>query len=162
MNHTHTLWHQHTIPGHSHAIPAHSHRFTIPAHDHQIELTGHTHSLTIPEHSHDIQQGIFRFGSPTGAQVQINGATKASMTNEREVDLTEYLLNDSGKIPRGSWIRLGVLPNDLAYITIDVYIQGFVQSRGGRNLLMECAHLGHSGVVRVRLSRDTISRIDVL
>lgn len=33
-------------------------------------------------------------------------------------------------IPRGSWLSLEVRPDDLAYISIDLIVQGFIQSRG--------------------------------
>lgn len=131
FNHNHNFTVSITIPGHTHQVPRHSHSVTIPAHQHSVSIPAHNHTVDIPLHTHDIVQGIFRFGSPSGAQIQINGATKGTMEREREIDLTPYLLSDSGKIPRGSWIRLGILPNDLAYVTIDIYVQGFVQSRGG-------------------------------
>lgn len=128
LGHTHPFWHKHgasisfTIPGLSLKIPAHTHTVSAPA---------HTHSVSIPSHTHNIEQGIFRFGAPSGAKVLINGAEKADMETSATLDLTEYMLNDSGKIPRNSWITLGVKPNDLAYITIDIFVQGFIQSRGG-------------------------------
>ena len=53
------------------------------------------------------------------------------MTTDAEIDITEWLVSDGGKISRGTWHKVEVVPNDLAYITIDLYIQGFVQSRGG-------------------------------
>lgn len=129
--HYHDFNHNHLIPGHTHALGSHSHRVTVPSHTHSVSIPSHSHSVTIPNHTHNVEQGIFRFGSPSGAKIYVNGTEKFSMEREREVDLTEHLLDGSGKIPRNSWIRLGVLPNDLAYITIDIYVQGFVQSRGG-------------------------------
>lgn len=126
--HTHPFWHKHnasirfTIPGFQINIPSHTHSVSVPA---------HTHSVQIPSHTHNIEQGIFRFGSPSGGKVLINGQEKTDIERSATLDLTEYMLNDSGKIPRNSWITLGVRPNDLAYITIDIFVQGFIQSRGG-------------------------------
>ena len=124
MSHYHDYGHSHSIiiPGLSIKIPAHTHSVSVPS---------HTHSVSIPSHTHQIEQGIFRFGSPSGAKILINGTEKADMETSATLDLTEYMLNDSGKIPRNSWITLGVKPNDLAYITIDIFVQGFIQSRGG-------------------------------
>lgn len=136
-SHTHTVpSHQHSVQDHAHYIDhshdiSHTHTVSVNSHTHSVSIPSHSHSVSIPDHSHGIEQGIFRFGSPSGAGIYVNGSLKFTMEKEYEVDLTPYLLNASGKIPRGSWIRLGVLPNDLAYITIDIYIQGFVQSRGG-------------------------------
>lgn len=134
--------HSHTVPAHSHSVnidahthdvdlPNHTHTVTMPTHSHSVTVRNHTHTVEVPDHTHGIEYGIFRTGSPKGAVIQVNGVNKLTMTTEREVDITEYLVGGGGTIPRGSFIRLGVLPDDLAYITIDVYIQGFVQSRGG-------------------------------
>lgn len=37
-------------------------------------------------------------------------------------------------IPRGSWLSLEVRPDDLAYISIDLIVQGFIQSRGDKTV----------------------------
>ena len=76
-------------------------------------------------------QGIFEFGYPTRADIYVNGKLKASMNRSIELDISEYLLNDKNQLPRGSWLSVEVRPNDLAYVTIDLAIKGFVQSRGG-------------------------------
>ena len=57
----------------------------------------------------------------------------ADMGRDIELDITPHLVEANGKIARGRWIDFGVLPNDLAYVTIDMYTKGFVQSRGGGN-----------------------------
>ena len=45
--------------------------------------------------------------------------------------MTQYLVDANSKlIPRGSWLSIEVRPNDLAYVSIDMFVQGFVQSRG--------------------------------
>ena len=148
--HAHTV----TIPGHSHIvdIPAHAHTFstpnhthsislsnhthsiTIAAHTHSITIANHTHSITIPDHTHSIEQGIFTFGNPTSAGLYINGVYKAAVQADTEMDITQYLLNNQGKINRGAWHSIEVLPNDKAYITIDMVVQGFIQSRGGNTV----------------------------
>lgn len=126
INHSHDISHTHTI-----SAGAHSHSVDIPSHSHGFSIPAHTHQLTIPAHTHEIEQGIFRYGSPTAASIRIGGKEIAKMGKDIEIDLTSGLLNASGKVPRGSWLRVGVLPNDLAYVKISIYIQGFVQSRGG-------------------------------
>lgn len=101
------------------------------AHTHSVSIPSHTHSVSIPDHTHGIEQGIFEFGGANGATIWVNGQEKGAMGTDHDVDLTEWLLNDDGKIDRGRWHKVEVVPDDLAYVTIDIYIQGFVQSRGG-------------------------------
>lgn len=106
---------------------------TIQSHTHTVTIPAHTHTVNIPNHTHPIEHGIFRTGNPTSAQVSLLGSVRATIGRTAELDITPWLLNTSNKVPRGSWIKLGVKPNDLAYITIDLMVQGFVQSRGGGN-----------------------------
>lgn len=54
--------------------------------------------------------------------------------NTAELDVTEYLLSNDNMIPRGRWLSLEVRPDDLAYISIDLIIQGFIQSRGDKTV----------------------------
>ena len=133
--HSHAFGHVHTfsISSHSHSftVEAHTHDVTIPDHTHDVTTPDHTHDFSIPDHTHEIEQGIFEFGSPSSATIYINGSARGTMGSESEVDITSWLVNDDGKISRGTWHKVEVVPNDLAYITIDLYIQGFVQSRGG-------------------------------
>lgn len=128
--HTHVV----DIPDHKHTVkvPSHSHDFTVPDHSHNVTIPSHSHGFTIPGHSHNIEAGIFRFGSPKSFRVLVNGEVKATFTgSSAEIDLTEYLIDeDTGKITRGSWQSLEILPDDLAYIKVSLMVQGFVQSRG--------------------------------
>ena len=125
-SHTHGMSHTHRV-----SIPSHSHSFQVGAHTHSVSIPSHTHSVSIPDHTHGIEQGIFEFGGASGATIWVNGQEKGAMGTDHDVDLTEWLLNDDGKIDRGRWHKVEVVPDDLAYVTIDIYIQGFVQSRGG-------------------------------
>lgn len=125
-SHTHGMSHTHRV-----SIPSHSHSFQVGAHTHSVSIPSHTHSVSIPDHTHGIEQGIFEFGGANGATIWVNGQKKGAMGTDHDVDLTEWLLNDDGKIDRGRWHKVEVVPDDLAYVTIDIYIQGFVQSRGG-------------------------------
>lgn len=135
LGHKHNISHSHSfsIPDHTHrvSIPSHSHSFQVGAHTHSVSIPSHTHSVSIPNHTHGIEQGIFEFGGASGATIWVNGEEKGAMGTDHDVDLTEWLLNEDGKIDRGRWHKVEVVPNDLAYVTIDIYIQGFVQSRGG-------------------------------
>lgn len=128
-NHFHTI----NIPKHTHdvKIPKHKHDVKIPNHTHNITIPKHTHNITLPDHTHQIEQGIFTFGNAQNARIVINGVQKGVMNKDAEFDITEWLLDSNNKIPRGQWQKIEIYPNDLAYITVDLYVQGFVQSRGG-------------------------------
>ncbi len=121
LAHTHDISHTHTVTPKSH-----THRVSM-----SISIPDHTHTVSIPGHRHDIVQGIFEFGSPSGARIVINGVQRMNMAQDAEANITAYLVGSDNKIPRGSWQEIEIYPNDLAYITIDLYVQGFVQSRGG-------------------------------
>lgn len=125
--------HKHNVPAHSHgfSVPAHSHSVTIPAHSHSVTIPSHSHNVKIPGHSHNIKQGIFESGNASTADIYVNGKLKGTMERDSEIELTPYLLNSNNEIPRDTWIEIEVRPNDLAYVTIDMFIKGFVQSRGG-------------------------------
>jgi len=126
--------HQYSASGHSHTvnIPSHTHSVSIPSHNHSVSIPSHTHNVNIPNHTHGIVQGIFEFGSPTSADLYVNGIKKATIpASSSEIDITQYLLNAQGYVPRGSWINLEVKPNDLSYVIINLFVQGFIQSAGG-------------------------------
>jgi len=129
-SHTHSV----SISGHSHTvnIPSHTHSVSIPSHNHSVSIPSHTHTVNIPNHTHGIVQGIYEFGSPTSADLYVNGIKKATIpASSSEIDITQYLLNAQGYVPRGSWINLEVRPNDLSYVIINLFVQGFIQSAGG-------------------------------
>lgn len=127
--------HTHIMPAHAHSVstPSHTHSMTIPAHAHTVEIPAHKHSFSIPAHAHQITPGIFEYGGSSGATVSVNGTFVGAIGVNAEMDITEYLVGSNGSIPRGQWMSIEVAPNDLAYITINMYFQGFVQSRGGGN-----------------------------
>lgn len=125
--------HDITIPAHNHSVEIddHTHRITIPAHAHDFTIPGHSHKVTIPAHSHKIDPGIYEYGNPQKFTLYINGVKKADFSGRTaELDITEYLVGRDNMIPRGSWLSLEIRPDDLAYISIDLIIQGFIQSRG--------------------------------
>lgn len=137
LSHSHGISHTHTVKigshTHSVSIGSHSHSVSIGSHTHSVTIKAHTHSVSIPDHTHDITQGIFEFGRPSAATLYVNGERKAGIGKDAELDITQYLVVD-GTIPRGRWHSIELLPDDLAYITIDITIQGFVQSRGNNTV----------------------------
>lgn len=129
-DHTHDV----RIPSHRHEfdIPDHDHRVSFPSHTHSVEIPDHNHKVTIPSHNHEITPGIYRFGNPNRFFLYVDGIIRKSFSSlSEEIDITEYLIDSSsGIIRRGVWHSISVLPNDLSYVFIDMYVQGFVQSRG--------------------------------
>lgn len=120
------------VTSHKHevVIPSHTHRVSFDSHSHSVSIPSHNHTVTIPAHDHTVTPGIYRFGSPQQLSIYVNGVFRQSVSGTSlEVDITDWLVED-GKIPRGTWHEIEVRPNDLAYIMIDMYVQGFVQSRG--------------------------------
>lgn len=127
--------HSFNMPYHAHLfqIDPHSHEFRISSHIHSFNLSPHNHPINIPAHDHDITPGIFRFGFPKSFSLYVNGKLKQTFnTTNLEIDLTPHLLNERGTIERGLWQSVEIRPNDLAYAIIDLYVQGFIQSRGDR------------------------------
>ena len=116
-------------------VPSHTHQVTVPSHTHSVTIPGHSHTVTIPGHSHQITHGIYKFGHPKGFSLWINGVRQANfLESTAELDITSFLVGSGKTIPRGSWLSLEVRPDDLAYISIDLVIQGFVQSRGDKTV----------------------------
>ena len=128
--------HKVTVPSHNHkvTIPKHSHTVTIPKHSHNVTIPSHDHKVTIPAHSHGITAGIFESGNAKQFTVFVNNVQKEVFESTNfDGDITNWLLDSSNQIPRDSWIDIEIRPNDLAYVQCSVFVQGFVQSRGGGN-----------------------------
>lgn len=125
--------HQVQIQDHTHdfEVQDHSHDFEIQDHTHNVEIQSHQHSTTIPGHDHDITPTIAYFGNPSFFSLYIGDRYIGQyQTRDLELDVTRMLLDSRNKIPRDQWLKLKVIPNDLAHIQIDLHVQGFVQSRG--------------------------------
>ena len=141
---------------HSHDVSIscgkHSHKFSIGGHSHKINIShqhtydiSHTHTFTIPEkkfnlviepHSHEILPGIFEDtkNNSTKFTIYVSGVRKKIVNSTNwESDIVEWLLDDKRQVPRDTWIKIEIRPNKLAYVITSVFVQGFVQSRGGGN-----------------------------
>ena len=132
-NHIHTI--SPDLFAHSHGM---SHKHDVPIdldpHTHMINIPPHQHWFTLPAHSHDIAAGIYESGNPTGFDIVVDGTTRATVDSRSyNDDITMWLLDDNGLVPRNRWIDMTIVPNDNAYVVASVFIQGFVQSRGGGN-----------------------------
>lgn len=154
--HTHSV----KIPAHKHDIVMsdHNHGITIEEHQHEIELLDHMHSISlddhqhdidlpdhqhnitlydhnheIDDHTHDIVYGIYKGSSATAASIKVDGnLIPAELIEENEMDLVPYLSkNADGKINRGTWHSIEIIPNALTRIEANLFVQTFIQSRGG-------------------------------
>lgn len=134
-SHYHVTHHEHqlNVSDHNHEvrIPNHSHSFNVRDHTHLIDIKDHKHTITIPDHEHKIVPGIYTFGYPKSFELKVNGKRKKYFNETNiDIDLTDFLLDNKKRISRGSWQSIEIVPDDLAYISIDLILQGFVQSRG--------------------------------
>jgi phage minor structural protein len=113
---------------HVHAMYSVSHVHTTDVHVHNMD---HTH--VIPPHTHEIQFGIYE--GPTATSVYLlvdDNIVGGGDVVETNLDLVDYLeLDDEGKIKRGQWHTIEIIPNTLSRIVANVVIQFFVNSRGG-------------------------------
>ena len=145
---TGAAYHRHfwSHSGHSHSIDkskfshthgmSHTHKIDIdvPNHTHTLELPDHYHYISLAPHKHDIAAGIYESGNPTSCDIFVNGEKRAVVdSTSYNDDITMWLLGNDGLVPRNRWIDMEIVPDDNAYVVASVFIQGFVQSRGGGN-----------------------------
>lgn len=123
--------HSHGEHNHKFETDSHQHEVKFPRHSHSLDIPKHVHKIDMPNHIHKIEPGIFRFGYPRGFDIRVNGKWKKTVNDTGiEIDITDFLLDNKKKISRGTWHTVSIVPDDIAYISIDLTIQGFVQSRG--------------------------------
>lgn len=145
--HTHGMIHRHehnhyhlvnvavTIPAQDITIPAHSHVFETSDHTHSVSIEAHTHDLTLADHTHEIVYGIYEGNTASSVTLKVDGNTvPASEIKSDEMDIVGYLAKDEdGKITRGTWHEIEIVPNGLTRIEANLFVQAFVQSVGGGN-----------------------------
>lgn len=105
----------------------------VPAHDHSVSIPSHTHSVSIPDHTHDIVYGIYEGGQANSVTVRVDGTeVPAAALSRNEVDVSAWMSADeSGRISRGTWHTIEIVPNTLTRIEATLYAQCFIQSTGG-------------------------------
>lgn len=156
--HTHGMKHTHDISGHTHnmahyhnfshthnvvcvveipaqdiTIPAHSHVFETSDHTHRVSVPEHTHNVTLGDHTHEIVHGIYEGSTASAVTLKVDGvAVPADAVTSDEMDIVAYLAKDEdGKITRGTWHEIEIVPDDLTRIEANLFVQTFVQSVGG-------------------------------
>jgi hypothetical protein len=151
MEHTHTIGaHNHSM-NHTHSIALHTHNynhlhwvylrnisipaisFEITAHSHSVSFGTHSHSVTLGTHTHAIEYGIHEGTTAASVTILVDGtALPAGAISGSEADVVAYLSTDAdGKITRGAWHVIEIIPNTMTRIVASLFVQTFVQSVGG-------------------------------
>ena len=112
----------------------HTHNVTFQTPDHvhstAFSTPDHSHGVTINAHSHDPLYGIYESTRADSCYLRIDGKTVYNYNTE--VDVIPHLSKDSGgKINRGTWHTVEIIPNRLTRINASLFIQLFTNSRGG-------------------------------
>ena len=110
----------------------HNVEFTVDSHFHDVEIVvpNHEHRINISAHEHEQINGIFEGGRASRCYLKVDG--KSVYNYNHEVDLVPYLSKDgSGKIERGTWHTVEIVPDALTRINASIFIQLFTNSRGG-------------------------------
>ena len=131
--------HTHTAKEHTHALLSTSHwhnvevSVTIPAQD--IIIPSHSHDVKYPSHSHGISYGIYEGEQAKSVTIKVDDVElPAELLTGREEDVAAYLsTDDAGKIQRGTWHTIEIVPDGLTRIVGNLYMQIFIQHRGGGN-----------------------------
>ncbi len=122
-------------------VKRHSHGFTVPDHTHgiyiqphshsfSISVPNHEHSVTIPGHTHEQKHGIYEGAKANNCYLRIDGKTVYNYSTD--VNIIPYLSKDNGgKIERGTWHEVEIVPDSLTRINASIFIQLFTNSRGG-------------------------------
>lgn len=141
-NHSHTVTltdHVHTvqISPHTHtvSVPSHTHSVTVAAHQHTVTVAAHNHTVAIPSHTHLPVYGIYEGSIAASATLKVDGTTiPAGSVQNDEMDIVPYLSKDAnGKIIRGIWHEIQIIPNALTRIEANLFVQTFVTSYSGGN-----------------------------
>lgn len=122
------------VRSHSHGfiVDDHTHQTSTRDHTHQtaIDLQDHRHQVITQDHSHPPIYGIYQSTRASRCYLKIDGTTIYNYDNE--VNIIPYLSKDGGgKIRRGTWHTVEIIPDTLTRINASLFIQLFTNSRGG-------------------------------
>lgn len=110
----------------------HTHTVDIKEHSHSVNINvhEHTHDFYIPSHTHKTKHGIFEGDRADSCYLKIDG--KKVDDSSTEINIIPYLSKTrGGKINRGTWHTVEVIPDKLTRINASIFIQLFTNSRGG-------------------------------
>ena len=89
----------------------------------------------MPSHSHSINYGIYEGGKADSVTIKIDDMEiPAEELENDEMDIVKYLAKDSnGKITRGTWHTIEIVPDKRTRIEANLFVQTFVTSYVGGN-----------------------------
>lgn len=125
--------HLHTLPTHRHAAP-HTHKATTFVYIPPLEIVipEHDHTMSIPSHSHGIVYGIYEGATARAVTIRVDGQPlPADAIDGGQADVAPYLAADDGMIRRGTWHTIEIIPDGQTRIVGNLYMQIFIQHRGG-------------------------------
>ncbi|MEG1358384.1 MAG: phage tail spike protein [Clostridia bacterium] len=151
MGHTHLVpSHSHTLNGHTHSIGVHQHgmnhkhgisvgitipemTLTVSGHRHTVNVPAHDHSLMLNDHTHKLIYDIYEGTTASSFALSVDGVGGMPITEAKsEVDITALLERDAdGRIKRDTWHEVQLTPDRATRAVVCVYVQCFVQSKGG-------------------------------
>lgn len=126
-SHYHVTFHKHRIE-----VSPHSHRLDIDPHTHSFSLRipDHSHYVAIPGHTHEQKHGIYEGSKARRCYLIVDG--EAVYNYGSEVNIIPYLSkHEDGRIQRGTWHEVEIVPDSLTRINASIFIQLFTNSRGG-------------------------------
>lgn len=126
-DHSHTHDHTHNMP-HEHDM---AHEHTIPPMT--FELSDHYHTVGIPDHTHELEYGIYTGSRASSVTIRVDGEAipAEDLGEEKEIDIAAYMRKGTdGRVTRAAWHRVQVTPDALTRITVNLFFQVFIQSRG--------------------------------
>ena len=113
-------------------LSEHTHNVNIKEHSHSvtIDVNAHTHDFNIPSHTHKEKHGIFEGNRAKKCYLKVDG--KVLHDDKTEINIIPLLSKTSGgKINRGTWHEVEIIPDELTRINASIFIQLFTNSRGG-------------------------------
>ncbi|MGE1052290.1 phage tail spike protein [Bacillus sp. GFa4/2] len=142
-DHSHTVQvkdHSHTVQINDHVhnfeVSPHTHEFQLDPHKHDFQMDDHSHTVTIAPHIHEINHGIYKLSEkPSKVTIKVDGnSLPMDNTSGDNIDLIPFLSKgEDGKIDRGRWHVVELLPDKLGRINANVISRLFIGSTIGGN-----------------------------
>lgn len=129
-SHYHTY--SYAVLPHEHSM-GHTHTFKTPSHTHTVDIPEHSHTIDIPGHTHALIFGIYEGPRASSATLRVDGVNVPLTTGQTEIDVATKLSveSGSGKIRRGTFHTIEIIPDALTRISATISMQLFIQSEGG-------------------------------
>lgn len=132
--HTHFMSHKHDYAD-SMYIDFPALTVELPSHTHSVTVPSHSHSVTLPSHTHEITYGIYEGKTAQSCTLKVdNNVAQEGVQSGNDIDIIPYLSKDThGKINRGTWHTIEIIPDCMTRIEANLFVQTFVTSYRGGN-----------------------------